>query len=221
MKLYKNIILDIDGTLIDSSTSIRKAIEETIISLNLIQPTDEILKSFCESPINIGFGNYYNLSINEKQTATETYRNIYKKYLLKANLYDGVKEFCEYLQSTQRKIIYATYKRQDYAQAILEHFNLTKYSQHIYGSPIDNTFTNKSKIVSNLISELNISTMHSVLIGDTWNDGEAAKSNHIDFIAVTHGCGFKTLSDSLEYNPLLSANSMYEVTSYFRKICDD
>ena len=51
----------------------------------------------------------------------------------------------------------------------------------------------------------------AVYVGDGNSDGNGANLVGINFIAVTYGFGFKTVTDAEEFNPVGIANSCIQV----------
>ena len=124
------------------------------------------------------------------------FRNRYKDHdLLKAVPYDGMFETIEELSRAGIRTAVATYKRQDYADRILEHFGFDKVCDHICGSDFEQKLS-KSDIIENAIRLLEVSDRSRVvMVGDSDNDAEGAKGIGVPFVGVTYGFGFATEDD--------------------------
>lgn len=187
--MYKTVLFDLDGTLMDTSEGLVCSIDDTIDFFNLTPLSMEIKKSFIGPPVIKSFKKTYNLTDEKSIEISNYFREIYKnKYLLKAKVYDGIFELLDLLRENNKKIAIATYKRDDYAKMLLSHFKIDKYCDFIQGADFENRLT-KSDIVKICIDELKADTSNTVLIGDSISDFIGAKENNIDFIGVSYGFG--------------------------------
>lgn len=187
--MIETVIFDLDGTLMDTSEGLILSINDTINRFGLNDLSIEKKRTFIGPPIIKSFKETYNLS-DEKATEISNYfRDIYKNtYLYQAKVYDGIYELLDILKKSGKKIAVATYKRDDYAKMILNHFNISKYCDFIQGADFENKLS-KSDIVKICIDELKANKKSTVLIGDSMNDLIGARESNIDFIAVTYGFG--------------------------------
>lgn len=191
MRLYKYILFDLDGTLLDTTQGVIDAVKITITQYGFSMPSDEILKSFVGPPMQKSMAETFNL---DKETALQVandFRANYKKYsLYKAELYTDVIEMFEKLCNKGFKIAIATNKSHENAEGIIKHFGLDKYCDFYMGSDLTGKLT-KADIVEKCIEVLNADKKQTVLIGDSEFDLIGAKQAGIDFLGVTYGFGFK------------------------------
>ncbi len=217
MKKYKLLIFDVDGTLINPSEGVSHAVQYVIDKYDLPALSSEELDSFNGPPINRSFSKYYNVSNSQINEMVESFRLQYKNNdLLKANVYPGIYTLLSDLVHMGYFIGIATYKREDYAKKLLEYLEFNKYTNAIFGSDFHNKFSKKD-IIINCINHFNITDYSKVLmIGDSDNDAVAAQNIGVDFLGVTYGFGFKDKQDMNVYNPVYSANTVYEIGSYLK-----
>lgn len=193
--MYKGVLFDLDGTLLDTSKGVEKSVLYTIDKMGLPQITNDEISYFIGPPIFNSLKEKFSLTDEDAKYGTEIFRNVYKnKYLYEAEVYEGVFEFLEFLKQNNIQIGIATYKREDYAISILKYFGIENYCDVIVGSDFENKMT-KTDIVEKCFQMMNLEKEEVVLVGDTMHDAIGAKNFGIDFIAVTYGFGFKNNED--------------------------
>ena len=209
--MIKNVIFDLDGTLLDTTEGILESVKFTVKELGFPElPHKEIL-NFIGPPIQISFKKYYKCNEEKAQAAANLFRDYYKDVaLLKAKLYEGVYELCEHLKENQIKMAVATYKREDYALTLLKHFHFNNCCCSMHGAD-NNNVLKKEDIVKLCLKEMGGTSSDSVLVGDTIHDAMGAAKAGIPFIAVTYGFGFKTIKDVESYPHIAVANTPLEI----------
>lgn len=189
--MIRGILFDLDGTLLDTSEGILESVEYTIRTLKLPMLSRRELLQFVGPPIQNSLSAFLGLNAEESQRGATVFRNYYKeKALCKAVVYDGIFDVLDYLKQKDIKIGVATYKREDYAKTLLEHFGIASYCDVIHGADNENRLR-KSDIVSLCCGELGCGLPQIALVGDTVHDAEGACKAGVKFIAVTWGFGYK------------------------------
>ena len=207
----KNIVFDLDGTLLDTTEGILESVRFAAKQLGFDDLPYSTLLRFVGPPIQNSFIEYYSCDNITAQRAADIFRDYYKnKALLKAKPYDGIFDLCEYLKKAGIKMSVATYKREDYALTLLRHFGFDKYCNPIHGAD-NNNILKKADIINMCLKESGESPEESVLIGDTEHDAIGAKNAGTNFIAVTYGFGFSNISDVKPYPYIGIAHSPYEI----------
>lgn len=213
----RHVIFDVDGTMINPHEGLVECVKATIKKLNYKMLDEEVLNSFIGPPIQNSFQKYYNLSDDEAKKARDIFRGFYQKdeYLFKAYVYNGIVDLLKYLKENSIKTGIATYKREDYAIKLLEHFDLAKYCNSICGSDFENKLS-KTDIIKNCMKNLDIDNSNdTAMIGDTAFDGFAANELGMNFICCTYGFGFKTQDEIDKYNNVFVANDACELLKFF------
>lgn len=197
---YETVLFDLDGTLLDTTEGVIESVVYTIKELKLPLPDESTLSTFVGPPMQESFIRVFGVSKDEGQKASETFRAHYKSNgLFKAVPYKGIEETLEKLVDKGYKLAVATYKKEDAAIAILEHFSLSKYFKIIYGADKENKLT-KADIIEKCITDTDTSDKEKVvLIGDSEYDAIGAKNANIAFMGVTYGFGFKSSEDVMQY----------------------
>ncbi|MCR5234636.1 MAG: HAD hydrolase-like protein [Lachnospiraceae bacterium] len=209
--MIRNVIFDLDGTLLDTKEGILLSVRHTIKVLGYKELTYEQMLSFIGPPVQNSLKRLYGLTDEEAQTGAGIFRDYYKEEaLLKAVPYDGIYDLCETLKEAGIKLAVATYKREDYAQRLLKHYGFDRYCDPMHGAD-NNNILKKQDIIRMCIDEMGATAEDSVLIGDTDNDARGAMEAGIPFIAVCYGFGFRNESDLKDYRYIGIANKPMEV----------
>lgn len=189
---YKNILFDLDGTMIDSQAGITKSAQYALKKFNIIVEDLEELIPFIGPPLKNSFMNYYGFSEQDALQAVKYYREYFADHGVFANtLYPGIEDLLKKLHAEGRKLFVATAKPTIYTEQILEGYKLRHLFTYVCGANLDGTRTDKSEIIKTVIDEAKISLEGTVMIGDRKYDIVGAHNNKIDSIAVGYGFGSK------------------------------
>lgn len=209
--MIKNVIFDLDGTLLDTREGIIESVKHAASELGYKELPHETLLKFVGPPIQQSFMTFYDCNKETAQKGANIFREYYKTTaLLKAKPYDGIYELCEKLKSNGFKMAVATYKREDYALTLLRHFDFDKYCDPMHGAD-NNNILKKEDIVRMCQEAMGARTEECVLIGDTDHDAKGAVQAKTSFIAVTYGFGFKHAEDVGNYPCIGVARTPLEV----------
>lgn len=193
---YQVVVFDVDGTILDTSEGILNSVRYTIDFFGLEPLSDEKLIRFIGPPIQNSFSVCYGFKGAILQEIANVFRNHYKDIgLLKAVPYKGIYDMFEVLLNKGIETAIATYKRQDYAEKIVQYFGFDKYTRVICGADNENKLKKKD-IIEEALKKTNVCDWSkAVMVGDSDNDARGARDIGIDFIGVTYGFGFKTRED--------------------------
>ncbi len=210
---FKVAAFDLDGTLLDTSEGVLSSVRYTIDKYGFKPLGEDELRTFIGPPIQNSFAKAYNLEGDIIQEVTTVFRNHYKDVdLLKAVPYDGIFEVFKELNENGVKPVIATYKRQDYATAILKHFGFDKYTDIMYGADAYNKLKKKD-IIENALKDAGLNDYsEAVMIGDSDNDAIGAEGIGTEFIGVTYGFGFRTKEDVCQFRNIGVAQTTDEIT---------
>lgn len=196
---YQSVLFDLDGTLLDTSEGIKESVLHVVHKLGLPTISDNHLDQFVGPPIQKSISDYFGLSFEESQLAADIFRDYYKENaLFKAHIYGGIVDVLESLVGNGIKIGVATYKREDYAVSILEHFGISKFCSTIHGADNFNKLT-KQDIIGRCIQNIRTPFNKTVMVGDTKYDAKGAMDAGVPFIGVTWGFGKEADFVSDEY----------------------
>lgn len=204
---FKAAVFDLDGTLLDTSDGLSTAVKYTIDHFGLSPLSDEQIRTFIGPPIKDSFARTYDPDEALLNEMVAVFRDRYKtEDLLKAVPYDGIYEVLAKLKDAGIKPAIATYKRQDYATMILEHFHFNDYTDIMCGSDFDSKLR-KHDIIRNAVTAAGINDYsQAVMIGDSDNDAVGAEKTGMLFIGVTYGFGFRSAEDVNKYSNIGTAD---------------
>jgi len=187
--MYKLVMFDLDGTLLDSYDSIAKTLKDTLSHFGLEQVPDKEIETMIGPRVYDTFRNRFGRTHEESTEMTDWFRDDYvKEHLFDATLYPGIIELLKELKSKGFMTAIVTNKRYDYTEDLANHFGLTQYFDKVYGTDFKNT-VQKHQLIERCLSELDVKKEDAVMIGDTHFDKDAAEKCDVDFIPVSYGFG--------------------------------
>jgi phosphoglycolate phosphatase len=189
--MYKMIIFDLDGTLLDTSIGIYNSVRYAEKKLGLKPILDSDLKKFVGPPPKNMYMELYGLNQGTAGNAVRLHREYGKNQgLYEAHLYPNIVDVLSRLKDEGCITAVATLKNQHIAERILEYFDLKKYFEVIIGMDDEETYT-KGIVIQKAIEKVN-RTGDIVMVGDSQYDWEGASEVGIDFIGVLYGFGFES-----------------------------
>lgn len=189
--MYKNIIFDMDGTLVNTYEGIFNSYQYAITKMGLDFGGDEFVKKVIGTPLKKVFLEEIGLSEEAATEAVKIYRTYYQeKGKKEACLYNGMAEVLKALKERGCKICIATLKKEQFAKEIVEDMGIAEFFDVVYGIDEKDSYT-KANLILKCIEYVKGEKKDSILIGDSEYDFLGAKEVGIDFMAVTYGFGFK------------------------------
>lgn len=182
----KNVIFDLDGTLIDPSSAICNSINYALIRNGHPKVNPERLLPYIGRHLFEPFKDVTGRSENDYLwELINTYRERYETIGIKENeLYPGIGELLSGL-ATRNYI--ASIKPWHACRLILKELKIENYFAGVYGSETDGTRSDKTELLHYIKDVESISK--AVMVGDRDSDIYAAKSCGFASIAVTYGYG--------------------------------
>lgn len=187
--MYKTIIFDLDGTLLNTSKGVLNSVKYALDKMGLEQLPLEKAKRFIGPPLQEGFEGVAGLKGDDIDLAVFHYRENYKNKgaIFEAEVYDGIEAVLKHLKNDGRKICVATLKPEDSAKRVLEHFGLAQYFDYIGGNKEEKS--TKAGLIAEGLAATNVAKDEAVLIGDSIFDLYGAQEAGVDFIAAAYGFG--------------------------------
>lgn len=192
----ENILIDLDGTIIDSSEGIWKAFKKSCKLISKEIPSKEKFIAGIGPPISImAKNNIEGIRDDELEVVSKTFRYEYdNKYFMQFKEYDKIEQTLINLQNGGAKIIsIVTNKPTDISKKIINTLRLDKYFKDIIGSDYKfchqtrNQKQSKTENIKNLMMTRGMAPDSTVYVGDTKMDYISAESCKIKFIAATYG----------------------------------
>lgn len=190
MGKYKNILLDLDGTILDSGSGIIKSVQYVLDHFSMYHEPEEKLRKFIGPALLDSFMNFYGFSKEKAEEAVEYFRDYYpEKGMFDAFIYPGMRECIEKMAGDGKKLVLLTSKPIFFASQILQHFGLSDYFFMEIGPDLSEQSSDKTRLIEKALREGNFLKDDCLMVGDTKYDILAAKDVGIDSVAALYGYG--------------------------------
>ena len=218
MRQYDTILFDLDGTVLDTSSGILRSIDEAIMLCGLPEITPEQKRSMIGPPIDRSFKAIYGMTDEQAKEAAAAFRTAYSgKYLMDAQPYPGILELMEQLRRDGWKLGVATYKRNDYAQRLMQETGINDLCHFTLGS--DGKDQTKADIIRICPEQLGcVDPARCIMVGDTVHDLTGAQNAGTAFAGVTFGFGFVSREEIMEQGALIACGSAMELGNALKGI---
>jgi len=192
-----SVLLDLDGTLIDSHPGILASCLAALRALgHEPDKTLDIRRTIgppLEDMMQILLQSYGDDRVGE---AVAAYRQHYgESGLLGSVPYPGIGKSLEEMKRTGLRIYLATSKRAIFASRILDHLKFATYFDGIYGSVPSGELDHKPELLAHILSKHSLSPSHSLMVGDRRYDISGAHAVGMRGLGVLWGYGTR---DELE-----------------------
>lgn len=193
MLTYQSVLLDLDGTLVDSAPGIVSTIAFTLKEMGREVPTMSELLRWVGPPLPESFEIRGQMSPSEARDAVTIYRDRYLDVgVYDAKLFDGVADLLLGLRDAGAHLAIATSKPTTPATIMLEHFTISNFFDVISCAADDETRGTKAEVVEDALAGLRdkgLPTDNAIMVGDRIHDVEGAGHHGIDTIMVRWGYG--------------------------------
>lgn len=219
------VILDLDGTIIDSKKAMIYSYSKVIDYIELefgAVPDNVCITSLIgprKSEVHKKLSIPPNSEFSEKANAIYTHA-FFNYGVTLTKVYPGLINTLSNLADNETGLYIVTNRNQKFLDKILSFHDLYKYFQ----DALYDDGTSKAERIGKIINSCNSITSNKFLyIGDTEEDRYASESNEIDFLYAAYGYG-RTENDFFVNSPLelLDAINRYKDGKYkFRKYSKD
>jgi phosphoglycolate phosphatase len=184
-----DILVDLDGTLIDPKPGLIGSVQYALRKLGLAVPPAEELLWLIGPPFRVSFPKLFGRP-DLTEEAIGHYRESYLSgAMFDAIVYDGIADALDRLRAAGCRLFVATAKPHYYARPILEHFDLARRFAGIHGPELDGTNDHKSDLIAHIVAKEGVRPEAAIMVGDREFDVTAAARNGIRTIGVTWGYG--------------------------------
>ncbi len=185
------ILLDLDGTLIDSEPGILSSCHAALRALGHTPDPSLDLSAFIGPPIDDIMRVLLEPYGDDRTTeAVAAYRADYgQNGLLLSRPYPGIAEALAALQGAGAQLILATSKRREFAERILEHVGFSGHFSAVHGSEPGGALDHKPELIAHIIERQGLAPDHCVMIGDRRFDIAGAQANNMRALGVLWGYG--------------------------------
>ena len=190
MGKYQNILLDLDGTIIDSGPGIMKSVQYALDHFSLYHQPEEKLRRFIGPSLTDSFMKVYRFSEKQAEEALSYYREFYPTNgIFDAALYPGMEECIKTLAGRGKKLILLTAKPIFFAAQITKHFRISDYFFLEIGTELTERDSGKAHLIEKALREGHLNKEECLMVGDTKYDIDAAKELGMDSVAAMYGYG--------------------------------
>ena len=182
-------LFDLDGTLTDPKAGITRSVQYALDKLGRRVPEPDELTWMIGPPIFTGFAELLG-GTEDVQDAVRLYRERYSDVgLFENEVYAGIPALLQDLREKDVRLYVATAKLQAFALRILDHFDLSRFFDGVYGSEPDNRNADKRDLIRHILEQERFDPAGAAMIGDRKHDAIGAKANGLASIGVTWGYG--------------------------------
>lgn len=190
---YSVILVDLDGTIVDSAPGILESLRFTYRELGLAVPSTEELMRWVGPPIMDSFRDLAHLDAEESARALAVYREHYiVNGAITSPVFRGVPEVLRAIHDAGIPTSLATSKPEAPATLILEKAGLADLFTIITGASADEVRSAKTDVVAEALARLDargVDLSRPVMVGDRIHDVEGAAERGVPSIGVAWGYG--------------------------------
>jgi phosphoglycolate phosphatase len=188
MRGMQTICFDLDGTLTDPKLGITRSIRHALMETTGEAPAADDL-TWCIGPPLLGSFERLLAGRGDAEAALALYRERYGDVgLFENQLFPAIPDVLAALKARGHRLV-ATSKVTIYARRIVEHFALAPYFEEVCGAEPDGTRSDKTELLSWILSEKRIAPNKAIMVGDRGHDIVGARNNRMRAVGVLYGYG--------------------------------
>ena len=199
--MIKNILIDLDGTLIDPKVGITTSARYGLAKVGHPIADSENIDWIIGPPLKASLAKILKVDAHADlaEQALLGYRERFSVTgLFENHLFDDVTSTLQELKKQGYKLFLATAKPEVYARQILQHFELLQYFDYPYGSELTGERTNKGDLIGYILEQEKLEPTECLMVGDREHDIFGARRFGIETIAVEYGYGSKQELDEAQ-----------------------
>ena len=186
----RNILFDLDGTLVDSSKTILDSVLHALESLGVDAQSGPDIESLIGVPLLDIFVGEYGMPDAQAHRAIDIYRAHYEQLnQAGTRVYDGVREGLSRLKGSGLGLYIATVKPTSIADKVLVDMDLRKHLDGVAGASMGPERRDKTGIIAHALDRFSLDAGCSMMVGDRDQDINGARANGLVSLAVTYGFG--------------------------------
>ncbi|MFX1376100.1 MAG: HAD family hydrolase [Promethearchaeota archaeon] len=230
LEKYKGIIFDMDGVIYNISEAIEKAVDDSVEKYEMSVKTDEVMEELAHLieeiqnyPVPKILLNSYDLlqvkfleglSYFKKLRVAIFLFNQFNKYKDdEASIYSGIDALIKKIYDKKLKLAILTNNKSQYAEEVLEKFNLTKFFSTIIGFNEVSEVKPSPEGILKILDIWKIKPSEAIFIGDMTTDIDAGRSANVKMVSVASGLAKK--ETLLKHNPDILVDNTKELIDLF------
>ena len=208
--MIRAVAFDLDGTLIDSTAPIVEAFRHAFTVIGETPPSRETVTNSIGYTLPEQFALF---TRHDPHDCTRIYREHYRTIMCEQTfLLPGARESLERLRDADIGIGFATSKKREYSEIILEHLGVLDFFTCRLG-PDDVTHPKPHpEAVLRALEELRVQPHEMFFVGDTRFDVHAAEAAGVRCLAVA--TGYATRDELVRLRPEAVFDGLTELTDY-------
>jgi HAD superfamily hydrolase (TIGR01549 family) len=211
IKRIKHLCFDLDGTLMDSLTTIYRT---TLKTLDILKIENSLPEAELKNRIGYHFSDIFRelkIPVADVEHFINVYKQMYFNYIDDSRIYPGVIEVLKYLKKNNYRVSLLTTKAQDQAEKITEYFRLSDYFNLLMGGRPGIAVKPSPEPLIKICNELNIQPAATLMIGDAEIDIACGKNARALTCAALYG--YRERDKLFEMNPDFVVEDIKEITS--------
>lgn len=209
---FKAVLLDMDGTLLDTIADIADACNAMLTDLKLPELSEETVRSYVgKGSQNLVMRALVHHGIEAAPDSTQARQavELFFEHYRRTNgqrtqIYPGVLEGLRAFQQAQLKMAVVTNKTEEFTHTLLTRTGLTDFFDVVVGG---DTCTHKKPHplpFQHACTQLDVSPADALVIGDSINDAQAARAAGIPVLIVPYGYNEGLDVHSLDVDDIVS-----------------
>jgi HAD superfamily hydrolase (TIGR01549 family) len=188
MAKIRNIILDVDGTILDSMKDIAGAQHWVLGQLGVTSYRPADLYQHIGAPLRDTFRKLLPEQLHDRiESAAAMYREYYRAHALDTTtLYEGVRETLDELMKREIRLGVATIKSTQTTTRILAHFDILNCFVHIQGTE-EPPYKPHPAVINKILRARQWQQNETLMVGDTDKDIGAGRNAGVLTCGVTWG----------------------------------
>lgn len=179
------VLLDLDGTLVDSAPGILGSLREAFAELSIPLPDGGLPHTLLGPPLYVSLPALVGADVTPDLLAT--YRRIYGGHGLRASpAFDGIDALLRDLGAAGVTMAVATSKAEVYAERIVAHRGWTELFATVCGDTLEGDRPTKADVVGEALRRLG-GPASVVMVGDRLHDVVGARTHGLDCLGAGWG----------------------------------
>lgn len=188
------VIIDLDGTLLDTATDLANAVNLMLADLGLQTLPEATIATFvgkgAEVLVHRALGGHVDARaepVLHERGLSAFYRHYETQNGLTSRAYDGVHEGLQAMRAAGLKLACVTNKPQRYADSLLERCGMAGHFEFVLGGDALPRKKPDPLPMLHAAQRLGVAPAHTVAIGDSVNDALAARAAGMRVFVVPYG----------------------------------
>ena len=185
-----NILLDLDGKLIDPKEGILRCVKFALSGLGEPCPPDTELQDYIGPPLHASFGALFGAESPKIAKAVALYRERFSAQgIFEHTIYPEIPSALAALTALGAVLIIATSKPTVFAERIIECSGLGRHIGAIYGSNLDGSLSDKTELISHILKAERLAPADTSMVEDRKHDMIGAKACGVFAVSALWGYG--------------------------------